>query len=90
MRGLLGRDGLEPGSGMLFSRTGSVHTFRMRFAIDIVFLDRDLTVLSVHPDVGPGRTAKQRGARWTLELPAGAAARAGVAPGVRLQPEPRV
>lgn len=69
---------------MLFSRTRSVHTYRMRFAIDIVFLDRELTVLSVHPDVGPGRTAKQRGARWTLELPAGAAARAGLVPGVRL------
>lgn len=72
---------------MLFSRTGSVHTYRMRFAIDVVFLDRDLTVLSVHPDVGPGRTAKQRGARWTLELPAGAAARAGLVPGMRLERE---
>ena len=38
--GLLGRKGLAPGEGMLISRTGSVHMFFMRFAIDVVFLDR--------------------------------------------------
>ena len=54
MRGLLGRTGLPEGEGMLFPRTGSVHTMFMRFPIDVVFLDRELTVLSVKPGVPPG------------------------------------
>ncbi len=53
-RGLLGREGLEPGTGMLIDRAGSVHMFFMRFAIDVVFLDRDRKV------VGSG-TASVRG-----------------------------
>jgi uncharacterized protein len=69
---------------MLFSHTGSVHTFFMRFAIDVVFLDRELTVLSVQPNVGPWKTAKQNGAKWTLELAAGEAARVGIEPGMAL------
>lgn len=84
MRGLLGRDALAADAGMLFSRTGSVHTYRMRFPIDVVFLDDELTVLSVNANLGRGKTAKGRGASWTLELPAGAAMAAGIAPGVTL------
>ena len=84
MRGLLGRSGVEPGEGMLFPGTGSVHTMFMRFAIDVVFLDRDLRVLSVREAVPAWRAVKQRGARATLELGGGEAARAGIAPGDRL------
>jgi len=35
MRGLLGRDGLEPGTGMLIDTAPSVHMFVMRFQIDV-------------------------------------------------------
>ena len=55
MKGLLGRDGLPEGEVYVFPQCGSVHTFGMRFAIDVVFLDRDGTVLSVHENVRPGR-----------------------------------
>ena len=85
MRGLLGRDMLAPNAGMLFSKTKSVHTFRMRFPIDVVFLDRELRVLAVYADVGPGRAVKASGAKWTLELAAGAAAARGVEPGTKLR-----
>ena len=39
----------------MFPRCGSVHTFGMRFAIDIAFLDREGRVLAVHENVRPGR-----------------------------------
>lgn len=84
MRGLLGRRGLEPGHGMLFSHTSSVHTFFMRFPIDVVFLDRELKVIAVSAAVAPWKTAKGKGAKWTLELAAGEAARLGLEPGTRL------
>jgi uncharacterized membrane protein (UPF0127 family) len=81
MRGLLGRAGLDDGEGMLFSRTSSVHTFFMRFPIDVVFLDDGFTVLSIDAAVRPWRTASRKGASWTLELAAGRAQRVGLAPG---------
>ena len=81
MRGLLGRDGLEPGSGMLIDRAPSVHMFFMRFPIDVVFVDRDWRVLSVRHELRPWRVAGARGAVAALELPAGAAAAVGIAEG---------
>jgi len=84
-RGLLGRTGLEPGRGMLLTPCSSVHTFFMRFRIDVVFLDRNGVVLAVVPDLGPGRLAWGGWrARQTLELAAGAAAAAGLRRGDRL------
>ena len=84
MRGLLGRAGLEPDQGLLIPRTSSIHMFFMRFPIDAVFLDRELRVKKVVADLGPWKVAWARGARSVLELPAGAAARAGIEAGSRL------
>ena len=55
MRGLLGRDGLPHGHALWIRRCGSVHTVGMRFAIDLVFLARNNTVVRVIPNVRPGR-----------------------------------
>ena len=85
MRGLLGRSGLEQGEGLFLKPCGSVHTLFMRFPIDVVFLDRELSVLAVRPAVPPWRTAGTRGAKVTLELAAGEAARLGIEPGVKLR-----
>jgi hypothetical protein len=81
MRGLLGRSGLEPGGGMLIDAAPSVHMFFMRFPIDVVFLDRDRTVVGVRHGLRPWRVAGARRAVAALELPAGAAAAAGVETG---------
>jgi uncharacterized membrane protein (UPF0127 family) len=82
MRGLLGRDGLAPGEGLLLPRTGSVHTFFMRFPIDVVFLDRRRRVVRIAHGLRPWRVAYGFRARSTLELPAGAAAAAGLEAGM--------
>jgi hypothetical protein len=74
MRGLLGREGLEPGEGMLIDRAGSVHMLFMRFPIDVVFLDRDRRVVGVRHGLRPWRVAGARRAVAALELPAGVAA----------------
>jgi uncharacterized membrane protein (UPF0127 family) len=81
VRGLLGREGLDPGEGMLLRPAGSVHTAFMRFAIDVVFLDKELRVLKVAEDVRPWRAVSCRGAKAVLELPAGECARLGVGVG---------
>ena len=85
MRGLLGRSGLASGEGLLLRPAGSVHTFFMRFAIDVVFLDRELSVVAVSAEVAPWRTAGARRAKAALELAAGEAARLGIEPGMQLR-----
>jgi uncharacterized membrane protein (UPF0127 family) len=84
MRGLLGRRGLAAGEGMLISPAPSVHTFFMRFTIDVVFLDKSGTIVKIAHSLRPWRTAGKRKAVQALELPAGTAALHGLEPGMRL------
>lgn len=71
---LLGLAQLEPrqaGSGLLIPRCASVHTFGMRFDLDLVFLDLVRQPLAIRRDVPPGRLAWHSLADSVLELPAG-------------------
>jgi len=93
-RGLLGRDGLEPGTGMLFENGRFtpmmwMHMFFMRFAIDIVFLGRGGKVVKVNRNLKPWRVSSMVfGARLALELPAGAATASATEPGDQIRFEP--
>ncbi len=64
----LGRE--QAGAGLLIPRCSSVHTFGMRFALDIVFLDERGAPLGVHRNVRPRRLIRHRRAAAVLELPA--------------------
>ncbi len=88
-RGFMGRAEPAPGEGILFVPGGSVHMFFMRYPLDVVFCDRELRVLAVAESVKPWRTAGKRGAKRTLELAAGEAARRGVEVGTTLRLEDR-
>ena len=85
MRGLLGRDELPAGEGLLLKPTPSVHTCFMRFPIDVVFLGADMRVVSVVREMGPWKFAGRRGTRAVLELAAGEAERHGLREGVVLK-----
>ncbi|KAK1181815.1 DUF192 domain-containing protein [Streptomyces sp. NBS 14/10] len=81
-RGLLGRDGVT--GALLLTPASSVHTFGMRFAIDVAYLDRRLTVLAVRT-MRPGRLGLPRPrARHVLEAEAGAMERWGLRAGARV------
>jgi hypothetical protein len=84
MKGLLGRRGLESGEGLLLRPAGSVHTFFMRFPIDVVFLSREGEVLKVAADLPAWRVTGARKAKAALELAAGEAERREIRPGIRL------
>jgi uncharacterized membrane protein (UPF0127 family) len=84
MRGLLGRRDLPSGEGILLKPAPSVHMAFMRFAIDAVFLDRDMRVVKIAADLKPWRAAGARGAKSCLEIAAGEAARLGLTVGDRL------
>ncbi|MFJ8883372.1 DUF192 domain-containing protein [Streptomyces sp. NPDC102402] len=82
-RGLLGVDGVE--GALLITPCGSVHTFRMRFAIDVAYLDRRFNVLTVRT-MRPGRLGMPRlRARHVVESEAGAMERWGLRPGTRVR-----
>jgi uncharacterized protein len=83
-KGLLGREGLEKGTGLVIAPSNAVHTFFMRFSIDIVFLHRSGRVLKIRHQVPARRLAVSATAHAVLELPAGAASEAGLKIGQQL------
>jgi len=83
--GLLGRAGLGPGEALLLEPCSSVHTAFMRFAIDVVYVDRTGKVVKVVPELRPFRASGVlRGARSVIELPSGTIAATGTVPGDEL------
>jgi uncharacterized membrane protein (UPF0127 family) len=82
--GLLGQRALPLNQALLITPCNNVHTFFMRFAIDVVFLDRAGMVLAIVPHLGPWRIAAARRAHACLELAAGGAARCGLTVGQSL------
>jgi uncharacterized membrane protein (UPF0127 family) len=70
--GLLGRRELPPGGGLLIRPSSGVHTFAMRFPIDVVTLDRGQRIVSLHPYLRPWRiSGLSLRIRSVLELPPG-------------------
>lgn len=83
--GLLGRAGLPEGEALWLVPGKSIHTFFMRFAIDVLFLDKTLEVKHVIENMGPWRVSPWVSeAESVLELPAGAL-KGSVAVGDRLE-----
>ena len=83
-KGLLGRDRLEPGCGVVIAPSQGVHTFGMRFAIDVVAVSREGTVVKIRSHVPPRRIVLAFSAFAILELEAGASAVAQLEVGDRL------
>jgi len=72
MKGLLGKERLDAGKGLLIRPCKGIHTFFMKFPIDVVFLDKDDRIVALVRDLSPNRlTTVYRKASAVLELPAG-------------------
>jgi uncharacterized membrane protein (UPF0127 family) len=84
-RGLLGRDRLAPGHALIIAPSNMVHTFFMRFPIDIVFAARDGRVLKVRSDVPARRIVGAFRAFAVIEMGAGQVAASGTRAGDRLR-----
>lgn len=72
-RGLMFASGLPEGSGMLIDPCGSIHMFFMRFALDVLYVDRNDRVVRAQRGIKPWRIGplRTRGARYVIELPVG-------------------
>lgn len=83
-KGLLGRDGLAEGSALIIAPSNAVHTFFMRFPIDLIFASRDGRVLKVRHAVPARRMSGALRAFAVIEMAAGSIERAGLRVGDRL------
>lgn len=87
-RGLLGREGLAPGLALVIAPSSLVHTFAMRFPIDIVVVARNGAVLKVKTAVPRRRIVGAFGGFAVIEMAAGEAASRDVRPGDVLEVVP--
>ena len=70
--GLLKHDKLDAGEGLWIYPTQAIHTFGMKFPIDVVFIDKQMRVRRVYQDLVPYRLTRfVWSARSVLELPSG-------------------
>lgn len=85
LRGLMGRRSLAPADGLLLVPCSSVHMCFMRFAIDVVYLDKDYHIRKIVPGLRPWIGVSWcSGAGSALELEAGRAAAEGIRVGQKL------
>ncbi len=84
-RGLMGRSSLRQGEGLVLKGDKSIHSFFMRFPIDVVYADREGRVLHLDPAMLPNRIGPiVRQASYILELPVGVIQATGTSVGDQL------
>ena len=74
-KGLLGRDSLADGVAMIIAPSNAIHTFGMRFPIDVVFVRRNGAIAKIRERVAPWRAVISHLAYAVIELPAGTVSR---------------
>ena len=82
--GLLKHTELAPGEGLWIAPCESVHSFFMKFTIDVLYLDRGKKVRGLRPQMKPWRVSACLPAHSVLELPAGLIERTGTQKGDQL------
>ena len=85
--GLLKHTGLAPGEGLWIVPCEGVHTFAMKFTIDVVFLNKKRKILKIRPNMVRRRIAISLLANSVLELPAGTLEQTGTQRGDQLELE---
>jgi len=70
-RGLAWRESIPPGEALQINRCRSIHTFGMRFSLDLLWLDQQGRAIRVDYDVPPRRLRSCRQARTVVEVTAG-------------------
>lgn len=85
--GLLKHTGLAAGEGLWIVPSEGVHTFGMKFAIDVVFLNKQRKILKIRPSMGKARMSLSLRAHSVLELPAGTLEATGTQAGDQLELE---
>lgn len=85
LKGLLGRTALRSSEGLVITHCRSIHMFFMRFAIDVVFADRNLRVVGLATEIRPFRISSYFfRSFYAIEVPAGTIAKTATQKGDQL------
>ena len=71
LKGLMFRKGMDQEEAIIFYHTPSIHTFFMRFPIEVVFLNKKMQVVEIHQKLGPRRVVFSASASIAVELTVG-------------------
>ena len=72
MKGLLGQDSLSASEALILKPCSAIHTFFMRFSIDVLFLDKNMQIIRLFRNMPPNRLSPTIwGSKIAIELPAG-------------------
>ncbi|TVR74988.1 MAG: DUF192 domain-containing protein [Sphaerobacteraceae bacterium] len=81
-RGLMFVSGLDEGAGLIIDPCSSIHTFWMRFPLDVLYMDRESRVVRADSKMKPWRIGPIfTGAKWVIELPPGTISATGTQAG---------
>ena len=85
-KGLMLRASLPEGQALILAPCRSVHMFFMRFSLDVVFADKDYSVVGIEENLSPWQISKTyRNAHFAIELPAGTVSMTNIQTGDQLQ-----
>lgn len=85
MKGLLGRASLNKGEALILNPCNSIHTFFMRFAIDVLFVDKQGRIIKACKNIKPYRiTPIYLRSSFVIELPVGTIDSSGTSKSDRL------
>jgi uncharacterized protein len=77
---------LSSGEGLIIDPCSSIHTFWMRFPIDVLYMNRDYEVIRADACMKPWRIGPIfTGSKWVIELPAGTISTTGTKPGDKIE-----
>ena len=89
LKGLLGTKGLSKDEGIILDPCKSVHTFFMHYDLDVIFIDKNNTIVGFEPYLKPNRFSSYYGkAKKAIELPAGTIDEQTIALGQKLEFQP--
>ncbi|MDO8488677.1 MAG: DUF192 domain-containing protein [Candidatus Omnitrophota bacterium] len=72
IKGLLGKKVFLPNQAIILDPCNSIHTFFMRFSIDVIFVDKDYKVIKIIPQLNPNKISRiYWHASRVIELPSG-------------------
>ncbi len=84
-KGLLGKSAISANNAMVIIPCNAIHTFFMRFNIDVIFISDENKIISLHKTVKPWKVLRQLSAKYVVELPDNTINNAGLKEGQLLE-----
>lgn len=85
LKGLMGKDNLEDDEGLLIRPCNSIHTFFMKFNLDVAFIDKSFEILEIYRDFAPNKLSKiYKDSKFVLEARAGSFSRINIGDRLRI------